>query len=177
MSEMVILVDSQDQQVGTAEKMAAHQQGLLHRAFSVFVLKNTGADLEILMQQRKHDKYHCGGLWTNTCCSHPRQGEEVAQAGMRRLQEEMGLQIPLRVLNSFIYRAEFANGLIEHEYDYVLVGNYNNESININPEEVHDYSWMSLPALQSRLIAEPDLFTPWLQPALNVLQNYLAGKL
>lgn len=173
MNEHVVLVDENDQPLGSAEKIAAHEQGLLHRAFSVFVVRNLGLDLEILLQQRNNAKYHCGDLWTNTCCSHPRMDEDIVVAAERRLQEEMGLQIPLRLLDAFIYRAEFANGLIEHEYDHVLFGLYNEETININPTEVQNFAWITLADLQHSLSLKPELYTPWLQPALNILQANL----
>lgn len=175
--EQVILVDNQDQQVGLTGKMHAHQQGLLHRAFSVFVIRYNENNLEILLQQRKIDKYHCGALWTNTCCSHPRANEEVVCAAQRRLYEEMGLHIKLKLLNSFIYRAEFANGLIEHEYDHVLIGYYNDEKIQANPIEVQNYKWVNLEALKLDLLAHPDVYTPWLSPALNILQQAIGQKI
>lgn len=170
---MVVLVDERDQVLGLAEKMHAHQNGLLHRAFSVFILRKRNQLFEVLLQQRHADKYHCGALWTNTCCSHPRENEDILEAGQRRLLEEMGLDIKLAVLDSFTYRAEFSNGLVEHEYDYVLLGYYHGEKINLNPEEVQDYCWVSIAELQQRLINEPALYTPWLQPALNVVQEYV----
>lgn len=173
MTEMVVLVDENDQQIGVAEKIAAHQKGLLHRAFSVFIVRNLGFEVEILLQQRTNDKYHCGALWTNTCCSHPRESEDIVMAAQRRLQEEMGLQIPLRLLDSFIYRAEFANGLIEHEYDHVLCGIYNDEVIDINPAEVQNFAWITMADLEQSLRIKPELYTPWLQPALQVLQENL----
>ena len=172
-SEMVVLVDEKDQEIGLAEKMHAHQHGLLHRAFSVFILRKRNDDFEVLLQQRNSAKYHCGGLWSNTCCSHPRENEDIIVAGQRRLLEEMGLDMKLSVLDSFIYRAEFSNGLVEHEYDHVLLGFYNDEKINLNPEEVQDCRWISIPELQKQLINEPTLYTPWLQPALNVVQKYI----
>lgn len=169
--EQVVLVNAQNQQIGFAEKIYAHKLGLLHRAFSVFIVRYNADKLEILLQQRKADKYHCGALWTNTCCSHPRVNEDVVCAAQRRLYEEMGLHIKLQLLNSFIYHAEFANGLIEHEYDHVLFGYYNDEVININPAEVQNYKWVDLQLLKLSLVAEPDIYTPWLEPALEILQK------
>lgn len=173
MTEMVVLVDEHDQKIGVAEKMHAHQHGLLHRAFSVFVVRDRSEGVEILLQQRKFDKYHCGALWTNTCCSHPRVDEPVVAAAERRLQEEMGLKIKLTALGNFIYRAEFNNGLIEHEYDHVLLGQYNNELIDINPEEVQSFTWLALPVLLKSLETHSELYTPWLKPALGILQQHL----
>ena len=117
--EEVILVDEHDREIGSGEKLQIHQEGKLHRAFSVLVFN---WKQELLLQKRKETKYHSGGLWTNTCCSHPRPGELTLEAAQRRLHEEMGLTCPLREVGNFIYRAEFENGLIEHEYDHVLAG-------------------------------------------------------
>ncbi len=170
--ESVVLVDAQDNKIGTAEKLHAHRLGLLHRAFSVFILRKQDGIIELLLQQRNVDKYHCGGLWTNTCCSHPRNDEDVVLAAERRLQEEMGLHIKLQLLSAFIYRAEFANGLVEHEYDHVLLGWYNNETFKINSDEVQDFRWISLIELQDGLECEPQIYTPWLSPALRIVQAY-----
>ncbi len=172
--EMVILVNEQDQPLGVAEKLQAHQLGLLHRAFSIFIINN---QQEVLLQQRHVDKYHCGGLWTNTCCSHPRANETVLAAAQRRLYEEMGLQLQLQVLQSFIYRAEFSNGLIEHEYDHVLLGHYKGETIKISPAEVQAYAWVSITALPQKIAQNPELYTPWLKPALDILIPNLGRKI
>ena len=119
MEEQVVLVNTLDEPQGTMEKMAAHEKGVLHRAFSVFILNSKG---ELLLQQRAHHKYHSGGLWTNTCCSHPRDGEDVIDAGIRRLQEEMGMRCQLEPKFSFVYRADLDHGMTEHELDHVLIG-------------------------------------------------------
>lgn len=176
-SENVVLVDNQDREIGIEEKMRAHELGLLHRAFSVFIYRyqdntqnNTRENtVEFLLQKRKLTKYHCGGLWTNTCCSHPRQQESVLAAGSRRLKEEMSLNTPLRAVGSFIYRASFDNGLTEHEFDYVLIGEYNGiDPIHINSQEVEEYRWMNLFTLEQDLINRPALYTPWLKPGLQI---------
>jgi len=170
--ERVVLVDEQDNELGTEEKLRAHAMGLLHRAFSVFIFRLTNNNLELLLQQRNLNKYHCGGLWTNTCCSHPRLGEDIIQAGERRLQEEMGFYSKLQAIGTFKYRAEFSNGLVEHEYDHVLIGSYNgSEQISINPDEVHAYRWVSIETLKSMLAAEPEKFTPWFADALAIVEN------
>ena len=127
--EQVILVNEQDEQTGVMEKMEAHQKALLHRAFSVFIFNDKG---ELLLQQRASDKYHSGGLWTNTCCSHPNPDEETITAAQRRLKEEMGFTTKLSKAFDFIYKSEFSNGLTEHEFDHVFTGYYNGE---IHPDE------------------------------------------
>jgi len=170
-SEMVVLVDAHDNQLGLEEKIRAHEQGLLHRAFSVFIFRNSGDTPELLLQQRNINKYHCGGLWTNTCCSHPRTGEEIVNAGERRLQEEMGFYAKLHHVGAFKYRAEFANGLIEHEFDHVLLGTYNGSELEFNPDEVQAYRWVSIADLKLNLAAEPENYTPWLAAALAIVEN------
>lgn len=170
--EQVVLVDSEDQVVGSEEKMKAHRLGLLHRAFSVFLYRHVRNEVEILLQQRQSTKYHCGGLWTNTCCSHPRLGETIEEAGRRRLQEEMSIDCPLRVIGRFQYRAPFDNGLIEHELDYVLVGEYNDKDPFVpNPDEVQDTRWVSLKGIQQQLKEKPNEFTPWFPLALELVMD------
>ncbi len=137
MIENVILVDSADNAPGTMEKMEAHRQGALHRAFSIFLFNSRG---QLLLQQRAMEKYHSGGLWTNTCCGHPRPGEETLEAGKRRLIEETGIATELDALFSFVYRHEFANGLAEYEYDHVLIG-FSDEAPQPDPEEIADYRY------------------------------------
>lgn len=160
--EHVILVNEQDLPVGTMEKLAAHQQGLLHRAFSVFIFNAGG---ELLLQQRAYSKYHSAGLWTNTCCSHPRPGEDTAGAASRRLREEMGLHTPLTYKGSFIYRTPFGNGLTEHEYDHVFTG-VGDETPVLHPEEAEAYKWMSLSDIKQQISTQPDLFTSWFRIAI-----------
>jgi len=165
--EHVILVDENDQQIGIEEKLKAHRQGLLHRAFSVFIFRHKGNDLELLLQQRQHDKYHCGGLWTNTCCSHPRPNETVLVAAKRRLQEEMGFAQELTHIGKFQYIAEFANGLTENELDHVLVGTMEEANeIKINKKEVADHRWQQVTELQQQLMSKQHDYTPWLKSAL-----------
>ncbi len=157
MVEKVVLVDEQDNELGLMEKMEAHEQGLLHRAFSVFVMNAAG---DIMMQQRAFDKYHSGGLWTNTCCSHPRKGESPEEAAHRRLQEEMGFDCEMRKMFEFVYRAEFENGLTEHEYDHLFVG-YFNGIPRLNPEEAASWKWMSMDELNRDLVENPADYTEW----------------
>jgi isopentenyl-diphosphate delta-isomerase type 1 len=172
-SQQVILVDSNDQPIGTAEKILAHEQGWLHRAFSVFVLRKHNNQIEMLLQQRQTNKYHAGGLWTNTCCSHPQPGETVQQSAERRLQEELGFTLPLTEIGSFTYRAEFSNGLIEHEVDHVLIGEYKDSlSIEPNPNEVMDYRWISLSQGEQEAKSHPELYTPWFLEALNIVSQH-----
>lgn len=155
--DLVVLVDEQDHQTGIMEKMAAHQKGLLHRAFSVLLFND---QQQWLLQQRALDKYHCGGLWTNTCCSHPFPGEPVIDAARRRLREEMGIECALQPAFQLRYRATFDNGLTEHEYDHVFVGHFSGTP-QINPSEVADWKYLSLPALRQDLDAAPERYTPW----------------
>ena len=157
MNEMVILVDKHDNQLGLMEKIEAHKKAVLHRAFSVFILNDNN---ELLIQQRALSKYHSPALWTNTCCSHPRDGESVLDAGARRLKEEMGFETKLDSLLSFIYRAKFNNGLTEHEFDHVLFGYYNDDP-SINKLEVMDWKWVNLDFLKNDIITNSELYTIW----------------
>jgi len=157
MAENVILVNEQDQELGLMEKIEAHRKGLLHRAFSVFIINSHG---ELMLQQRAHHKYHSGGLWTNTCCSHPRHGETIEEASHRRLQEEMGFDCHMNKLFDFIYRADLDQGLTENEFDHLLVGYYDGEPV-INPEEVADWKWMSLDKVEKELVNNPNEYTAW----------------
>ncbi len=155
--EQVILVDTNDNPIGLSPKMEAHEKALLHRAFSVFIFNDEG---KLLLQQRAAHKYHSPELWTNTVCSHQRQGETNIQAGKRRLQEEMGLNTDLNEVFSFIYKAEFDNGLTEHELDHVLVG-FSNENPKINPDEVMNFSWESLENIEADIKSNPQRYTEW----------------
>ena len=155
--EQVILVDEKDNPVGLMEKIKAHEEAVLHRAFSVFVINKKG---ELLLQQRALHKYHSPGLWTNTCCSHQRPGETNIEAGRRRLREEMGMDCELEDMFWFIYRAEFDNGLTEHELDHVLVG-YCDHNPVINPDEVADYKWMDVELVRQDMKSHPNLYTEW----------------
>jgi isopentenyl-diphosphate delta-isomerase len=157
MEEQVILVDKKDNQIGLMPKMEAHEKGVLHRAFSVFTFNKKG---ELMLQQRAAHKYHSPLLWTNTCCSHQRNGETNLEAGKRRLQEEMGFTTELKEVFLFIYKAPFDNGLTEHELDHVLVG-YFDDNPNINKEEVEDYKWMLLEDVKSDIDKNPSIYTEW----------------
>ena len=157
MKEQVILVDQQDNPIGLMEKIEAHEKALLHRAFSVFVFNEKN---ELMLQQRAAEKYHSPLLWTNTCCSHQRDGESNIEAGKRRLQEEMGFSCELEEVFSFIYKAPFDNGLTEHEYDHVMIGTFNDEPI-VNPEEVATYKWMPLEEVKRDIENHPEEYTAW----------------
>ena len=155
--ENVILVNTNDTSVGQMEKLEAHLKGELHRALSVLIFNNEG---EIMLQQRAFSKYHTPGLWSNTCCSHPRPGEDSLEAATRRLQEEMGFTAPLIKSFDFIYKAHFSNGLIEHEFDHVFFGTYEDDP-NINPEEANDFKWMKPNILMEDMRSSPENYTVW----------------
>lgn len=163
-TQKVILVDENDRQIGLEDKLKAHQNGAkLHRAISIFVFNSNG---ETMLQRRAMGKYHTPGRWSNTCCSHPMPGEDVADAAHRRLSEEMGFDCEMHEAFSFIYRAEVENGLTEHEYDHVFFGTFEGEP-RLNPDEVMDYKWMGLDALKSEIEKKPKEFTPWLMIVLD----------
>jgi len=161
--EHVILVDENDRETGTIEKMEAHRQGLLHRAFSVLLFNSNG---EVLLQKRSSRKYHSAGLWTNTCCSHPRPGESIADAARRRLQEEMGIDASPEFAYSFIYKTELENGLIEHELDHVYIGSYEGKP-HVNNQEVEDWKYESIDWLKKDIVSNPDHYTFWFKEILN----------
>jgi isopentenyl-diphosphate delta-isomerase len=161
--EFVILVDAHDRELGTLEKMEAHRKGVLHRALSVILFNSKG---EILLQKRAKSKYHSGGLWTNTCCSHPRPGELVADAASRRLKEEMGINLKLKASGSFTYRAELDKDLVEHELDHVFTGRFDGEPI-INSHEVEDWKFISLKSLAEDVAQHPGHYTEWFKIILS----------
>lgn len=154
--EMIILVDTMDHELGGIEKLKAHELGRLHRAFSIFIFDGE----KMLLQKRNPEKYHSGGLWTNACCSHPRVGEELREAFHRRLLEEAGFDTAVEEVYTFIYRAEFKNGLTEYELDHVAVGEYAGE-VHFNEEEACDYRWISIEDLRKELVEQPETFTAW----------------
>jgi isopentenyl-diphosphate delta-isomerase len=155
--ENLILVDQDDNQIGVEEKLKAHKEGKLHRAFSIFIFNS---NKELLLQKRALRKYHCPGLWTNTCCSHPRPGESTANAARRRLKEEMGFDTQLQEIFSFIYKKDLENGLIEHEYDHVFVGVYDG-MIEANSTEVEEYRYARIDDLKKEVHDTYKNFTPW----------------
>jgi isopentenyl-diphosphate Delta-isomerase len=168
MLEEVILVDKDDRETGVMEKMEAHEKGALHRAFSVFIFNKSG---EMLLQQRAITKYHSGGLWTNACCSHPRPGELTLNAAERRLEEELGFKTTIHKVFDFTYKAAFDNGLTEHEFDHVFVGNYN-EHISPNPEEVKDVTFMSMDNILRSLQNSPARYTAWFHIAFPKMYEW-----
>lgn len=173
MEDHVILVDNGDNQIGTMEKMAAHLSGALHRAFSVFIFNHRQ---ELLLQQRALDKYHSAGLWTNTCCSHPKPGELLIDAANRRLQEEMGMECELVYGFPFTYEEAFSNDLIEHEYDHVFFGR-SDALPQLNPEEVAAYKYISLTTLEKELKDNPEQYSAWLKICFNKMVEYKELKL
>ncbi|MDP2091029.1 MAG: isopentenyl-diphosphate Delta-isomerase [Candidatus Gracilibacteria bacterium] len=157
MQENIIVVDQFDNQISEGEKMDVHRKALLHRAFSILVFNSKG---ELMLQQRDLGKYHSGGKWTNTCCSHPRVGETLENAIHRRLVEEMGFDTNLTKKTEFIYKVELDNELTEHEYLHIYTGIYN-EVPNLNSEEAMDWKWISIDDLKSDIQKNPDNYTKW----------------
>ena len=167
--EYVVLVDEQDHPIGLMEKQAAHIGPHLHRAFSVFIFNSQG---ELLMQQRALTKYHSPGLWTNTCCSHPRDGETAHEAAMRRLMEEMGMDCEIREAYSFIYKAPVGQGLTEHEFDHVFIGQSDAIPV-INTDEVASWKYMSLEKLQKDIATYPELYTEWFKITFEEMTQHI----
>jgi isopentenyl-diphosphate delta-isomerase len=161
--ERVILVDENDRALGVLEKQRAHEEGKLHRAFSIFIFDAKG---RMLLQKRSGTKYHSGGLWSNACCGHPRPGEETHAAARRRLFEEMSLNCELREAFTFLYRVSFDNNLTEHELDHVLIGECEDVPAP-DPAEVEDWKWLTLPDLQNEMRERPEDFTYWLKTAIR----------
>ena len=155
--EEVILVDEHDNEIGTMEKMQAHREAKLHRAFSVFVFNSKN---ELMLHKRASHKYHSGGLWTNTCCSHPAPGESTADAAVRRLDEEMGFTCPVKENFHFLYCRKLDNELTENELDHVFTGYYEDDPV-LNPQEVEDWKWISKKDLLHSIENNPELYTEW----------------
>ena len=168
--EEVILVDKNDKQIGTMEKLAAHQNGgKWHRALSIFVFNNKK---ETMLQRRALTKYHTPGCWTNTCCSHQRVGESTVEAAHRRLKEEMGFDCELYEVFNFPYQADVGKGLKENEYDHIVFGKYDGKP-TLNPEEACDWKWISIPALKKEIEHSPENFTPWLRLMVDEIEKNL----
>lgn len=167
--EQVVLVDINDQPIGTMEKQEAHVKALLHRAFSVFIFND---EKELLLQQRALNKYHSPGLWTNTCCSHPREGEETIDAAHRRMVEEMGFDCEFEEAFSFTYRADVGQGLTEHEFDHVFIG-YGDYKPNINTEEVNDWKYLPMEVIRAEMNQSPDKYTIWFRIAFEEVEKHI----
>lgn len=167
-TQEVILVNERDEPIGTMEKIEAHRKAILHRAFSVFIFNGKG---EMLLQQRALNKYHSAGLWTNACCSHPAPGEDTAAAAHRRLGEELGFNTGLRKIFDFTYQTAFDNGLIEHEFDHVFAGVYE-QRITPNPEEVKDFCYKTLDDIQQSLQTHPQKYTSWFHIAFPKVKEW-----
>jgi isopentenyl-diphosphate Delta-isomerase len=165
--QQVVLIDENDQALGVEEKLAAHQQGLLHRAVSVFILDHSN---RLLMQQRALGKYHSAGLWSNTCCGHPEPGETPLDAAKRRLRQEMNIDCDLVRVGGFVYRAEVGNGLIEHEYDHVFVGRYDNDPV-VASDEAETFAWVTFDDLNADVEGNPGRYTKWFPEALSFLTS------
>ena len=173
--EYVILVDEHDNPIGLMEKQAAHVDPHLHRAFSVFIFNSNG---ELLMQQRALSKYHSPGLWTNTCCSHPRDGETTMDAASRRLMEEMGMSCEMHEVYTFIYKAPVGQGLTEHEFDHVFIGQCD-DIPEINHEEVESWKYMPIDTLKNDIQIHPEQYTEWFKITLEEMTHHaeLLGKI
>jgi isopentenyl-diphosphate delta-isomerase len=169
LQEYVLLVDEQDRQIGKIEKMEAHVKGLLHRAFSVFIFNENN---ELILQQRAFSKYHSPGLWTNTCCSHPRNGEDTESAAHRRMVEEMGFDCEFSEAFSFLYKADVGEGLIEHEFDHVFIGKSEKKPF-INEQEVSDWKYMIMEDIRTDMDQNPDRYTVWFKIAFDEVEEYL----
>lgn len=152
----LILVDIYDREIGSAEKAYAHEKGLLHRAFSVFLVNGN----KMLIQKRNVDKYHSGGLWANACCSHPRKGETLECAVHRRMAEELGIDCEVKEVFSFTYRTAFAENLYEYEFDHVLLGSYDGP-VSLNEEEASEYRWIDIGELGDELVTHPERYSSW----------------
>lgn len=170
--ENVILVTEKDAPLGVCEKIKAHKEGLCHRAFSVFVTRKLKDSWQVLLQKRAKHKYHSGGLWSNTCCGHPRPGEDIEQAASRRLKEEMGLELKLLPIGVFHYTAKLDNSLTENEVDHVFVDMYNNENFAVNPDEVAEVKFIAFDELARELQNNPKQYTFWLASAFRLVQNW-----
>lgn len=172
MIEQVILIDKYDNQIGQVEKLYAHQLGLLHRAFSIFIYRNQGNQIEYLLQKRNILKYHSGGLWTNSCCGHQRPGELLEHEASRRLQEEMGINSELLKIAKYYYKADVGNNLIEHEVDHVFLGQWRGDPILPDPKEAEDYRWISSGDIDNELLENPEHFTAWFHGVYNIVNKH-----
>lgn len=171
MNDSLILVDLDDNEIGCATKAEAHEKGLLHRAFSVFLYKYIGQTPYMLIHRRAKEKYHSGGLWTNSCCSHPRQGESIHEAVHRRLQEELGVNAETKEIFSFVYYHRFTPNCAEYECDHVLIGEFHSEVESYCKNEISDVRWISFDELKESVKNSPEMYTPWFIIALEKVIN------
>jgi isopentenyl-diphosphate delta-isomerase len=167
-----VLVDENDQEKGTMDKMEAHRKGVLHRAFSIFIFDDSG---KMLLQQRAPDKYHGAHLWTNACCSHPLPGEDIEDAARRRLEEELGFITPLKKIFSFVYRAEVENELVEHEYDHVFAGEFEGKILP-DDKEVADVKYMEMDEIDRHITQNPEHFTSWFKIAFPKMKSWWSQR-
>ena len=171
--DLLVLVDGLDREIGTASKIQAHVEGLLHRAFSVVLVRNGDSGVELLLSRRAEGKYHSSGLWANSCCSHPRAGEALLDAACRRVREELGCEaVDLHEIGAFAYRAEFESGLSEHEYDHVILGRFAG-SLSLDPTEVGETRWIGIDALAAELAEHPKHFSAWAPMVLSISMSHL----
>lgn len=166
--EYVVLVNVNDEPVGTMEKMEAHKKGVLHSAFSVFIFNENG---ELMLQQRALSKYHSPGLWTNTCCSHPREGEKPADAAHRRMVEEMGFDCEFEEAFTFTYKADVGQGLTEHEFDHVFIG-HTDKTPEINPDEVNAWKFKKMEDIKTDMKINPSSYTIWFKIAFDEVMEF-----
>ena len=171
--QSVLAVDRLDQPLGVIEKHKAHRNGILHRAFSIFLFRSSGSSFQVLLQQRAHGKYHSGGLWTNTCCSHAEENTPLEITAQDRLKTEMGFSCKLYRAGSFYYKANVDNGMVEHEIDHVFVGLHNPKLIQPNPKEVQDYQWQDVPFLLNLPIEKRGEFTVWFFQAFDLAWKFI----
>ena len=178
MNDKVVLVNDCGESIGLAGKLEAHQKGLLHLAFSLMIFREQRFGSKItrqyLLQKRANTKYHCAGLWSNTCCSHPYKDEGLVEAVQRRVRQELGItqQLNLQEVEPLYYRADMPNGLIEHEYDHIFVCEDKVLPFSVNPDEVDEWAWVDGSELKARLRAEPSRYTPWLPLVMEKVEQY-----
>ena len=169
--ENIIIVDEHDKQIGVGEKLEVHKKGMPHRAFSIFIVNRKG---EMLLQKRSSIKYHSAGLWTNTCCSHPRDGEMLSLAVHRRLEEEMGFDTQLTEISQIKYKIKFENGLIENEFLHIFLGTFNGDPV-VNEHEADDHKWISYSSIESDVLANPTTYTYWFKKTLPIVLKHLSS--
>lgn len=170
----IVIVNYDDRQIGRASKQEAHAKGLLHRAFSIYIVNQKN---EILLQKRNIHKYHSGGLWSNTCCSHPTSDCNILEFASERLHQEFGITSDLEEIGQFIYRNQFDNDLTEYEYDHVLFGRVSNTDVLPDLNEIDDFSWRSMDTVENLLLKKPEIFTAWFLQSFLIFKNFMKNKL